>query len=533
MSQYLLYHLLEETANRCPDREAVVSKDGSITYAELNTKSTQISQALMELGVEKGDRIALLLNKSIEAIICIFGILKAGAIYVPIDPLAPVSRAKYIINNCKINLLITSKEAIEKNIHDLGKDISLKNILLIKGHTQQFEQENTNLHFLSWENVIHDCAESYRQPNIPDAAPAYILHTSGSTGVPKGVVISHLNALTFVNMAADFFEITENDRLCSHSPLHFDLSVFDIYVAVKNAAAIVLVPELLSIFPMKLAQFIADEKISVWNSVASALSLLADRGKLERFQFDNLRCVLFSGDVLPVKYLRQLMNRMPITNFFNIYGQTEANSSTFYHVKEIPDDNLWKIPIGKAFPNFEVFVLNDNNEKTSPGETGELYVSGSTVALGYWGMEEKTSEAFVLDPRSPWSRSRVYKTGDLVTVDDEGNHIYIGRRDQQVKSRGYRIQLNEIEVTMNSHTEIKEAVVVAIPDEIIGNRIISYVSPVNGTELTEIDILDYCSMFLPNYMLPEKINLMSELPKTPTGKTDRKLLKETASGPTS
>jgi acyl-coenzyme A synthetase/AMP-(fatty) acid ligase len=218
---------------------------------------------------------------------------------------------------------------------------------------------------------------------------------------------------------------------------------------------------------------------------------------------------------------------MPKVQFFNVYGQTEANSSTYYRVGSVSEDDGWRIPIGKAFPNFEVFALGENEEVVKrPGQIGELYVRSSSVAVGYWRDEIKTSETFVTDPRSSLSNRKVYRTGDLVTLDEENNYLFLGRKDQQVKSRGYRIQLNEIETVLNNHPEVKEAVVIAIPDELIGNRIISHISTINEVELTELELFNYCNKMLPMYMLPEKIFFHEKLPKTPTGKTDRKLLKE-------
>lgn len=530
MHNYLLQHLLENTAKRHPDRDAVVFNESSISYGDLNRLSTKLALALIRLGVKRGDRVSFMMKKSIEAIITIFGILKTGAAYVPIDPLAPANRVKYIIDNCKIKILVTSEDIADKIIPDLDIDSSLEKILLTAGDFQPLAARCDNLEFLDWDSLILDDTKvGIQLQNFADSNPSYILHTSGSTGLPKGVVISHLNSLTFINMAADFFGINENDRVCGHAPFHFDLSVFDIFVAVKKGATLVLVPEFLSVFPIKLAHYIDSMKISVWNSVSSVLSLLADRGKLERFEFDSLRLVLFSGDVFPVKYFRVVRTHMKNAQFFNIYGQTEANSSTFFQVGEVLDDGTWKIPIGKAFPNFEVFALGENGENiTSPGEVGELFVSSSTVAMGYWKDDAKTKETFVRDPRSPWAQGRVYKTGDLVKIDENGNWVFLGRKDQQVKSRGYRIQLDEIEITLNSHSEILEAVVIAVPDELMGNRIITYISSVDGIQMTALKVFDFCSRHLPSYMVPEKIIFIDRLPRTPTGKIDRKLLKENA-----
>jgi len=529
MNTYLLQHLLMNTAQRYPDKEAIIFNERSITYDELEKWSNQLALALSELGVRVGDRVGIMLNKSIESIISLLGILKAGAAYVPIDPRAPVSRVKYVIKNCEIECLITSFQNVKKFLSDLEVDSPLKKVVVTERNGKQLSELNKHVEFIGWEKISEEISKNYQSINMADVNPAYILYTSGSTGVPKGVVISHLNSLTFVNMAAEFFSINGDDRLCNFAPLHFDLSIFDIFVAVKSAATIVLIPEYLSTFPLKLAEYINEKRISVWNSVSSVLTMLAERGKLEKLRFDSLRIVHFSGDILPVKYLRFLKKQMENATFYNIYGQTEANSSMSYQIGEIPDNDAWKIPIGKAFPNFEVFALDgDNGIIKSPNLEGELYVRASTVASGYWGDSERTAMSFIQDPRQPGSSHRIYKTGDLVQMDKDGNYYFIGRKDHMIKSRGYRIELNEIESVLNSHPLIRQAAVIAIPDELIGNRIIAYISSKEGVKLEEREILNHCGKLISKYMLPEKIVFQEELPKTSTGKLDRKLLTKDA-----
>ena len=368
---------------------------------------------------------------------------------------------------------------------------------------------------------------SLRLIDVSDTSPAYILHTSGSTGNPKGVVLSHLNALSFVKMASDFFHINPADRICNHAPLHFDLSVFDVFAGVRCGATVMLLPEVYSTFPVKLAEFIEKQEISVWNSVSSVLAMLVDKGALGKFNFDSLRIVHFSGDIMPVKVLRILKRFMRNASFYNIYGQTEANSSMYYHVREIPETDSWRIPIGKAFPNFDVFALSDSREPIRrPGEEGELYVDSSTVALGYWDADAMTSEKFVPDPRYPSLKKRVYRTGDLVRMDEHGNYIFSGRKDQMVKSRGYRIELEEIEAVLSGHPGIKNAVVVPIPDELIGNRIVAVVAPVSMESVNKEDIVLHCAALLPRYMIPESIDFHDSLPKTSTGKIDRRKIRD-------
>jgi len=524
MHTHLLQHLLTNTARQYPDKEAVIFKGDNLTYSELEEKSNQLAAALSQSGVKTGDRVGIMLNKSIEAITSIFGILKTGAIYVPIDVRTPTIRAQYILKNCDIKHLISSSTIVKAIINNPGGDSPLRYVLLVDGKTDATSNDVSNISMLSFETALRrDQREITFQSHIADVSPAYILHTSGSTGVPKGVVISHLNALTFVNMAAEFFNIESKDRICSVAPLHFDLSVFDIFVAFRQGATLILTPEYLTTFPVKLAEYISNQRITVWNSVASLLSMLAEKGALEKYQFNALRIVHFSGDILPIKYLRILMSHMKSAEFYNIYGQTEANSSMYYQVNDVKDDN-WKIPIGKPFPNFEIFALDENNTQIVPGQEGELYVKSSTVARGYWRNEKETNEKFIVDPRNSDTISRCYKTGDIVRIDEDGNFIFVGRKDHMIKSRGYRIELAEIEATLNSHSLIRQAVVIAVPDTLIGNRLIGHISLIDDGELSENDISIFCSRFLPKYMVPEIFIFHDRLPTISNGKIDRKML---------
>ena len=522
---YLLHHLLEYSAKKYPNKAAVVFKEESVTYYDLDRQSSELSLRLLRLGIKKGDRVGIMLSKSIEAIIALFGILKAGAIYVPIDPSSPNNRSAYIIKHCGIECLITSSRHLSALFSDSAEILPVNKVVVTDKDDDKLNDQHIPANCLPWSDASSGAYSGLQPAEMSDGSPAYILHTSGSTGNPKGVVISHMNALMFVNMAAEFFKISSEDRFCNHAPLHFDLSVFDIFVAVKCGATIVLLPEILSLFPLKLAEFIAQKQISVWNSVSSVLAMLADKGVLSRLSFDSLRIVHFSGDIMPVKYLRLLIKHMSKASFYNIYGQTEANSSMYYPIQAVPDSGSWKIPIGRPFPNFEVFALSDAQEIISrAGEEGELYVSSSTVALGYWDNPEMTDEKFATDPRYPFAKKVVYKTGDLVRIDENGDYVFAGRKDHMVKSRGYRIELEEIEIALSNHAKIKSAVAIPIPDELIGNRIAAVIVPLSKGAIDKEEVVTHCSESLPKYMIPDIIEFRESLPMTSTGKVDRKKL---------
>jgi len=519
---FLLQHLLTESAAKYPDRIAVKQREGCMTYRELEQTSNKLANLLISLGVCRGDRIGIYMPKTINSIVSIIGILKAGGTYVPVAPDAPQKRVDYIIRNCGIERVICAGSCTEQLNQLFKQHCPLKTI--IQADDALFENP-LPVDLVGWRSVSGERPDLTFSGSI-DRDLAYILYTSGSTGEPKGVMISHLNSLTFINWAQEFFQITEEDQVASYAPLHFDLSIFDIFAAIKAGATIVLVPDGAASFPIRLAGYIQDEEISVWNSVPSVLILLVTHGKLEKFSFPKLRLVLFAGEKFPVKYLRQLKSYLPGAHFYNQYGQTEANSSTYYKVDTLPDDR-GQIPIGKAAANFEVFALNDENRLIKqPGETGELYINSSSVAQGYWADPEKTRRAFVDNPLGNCFADKVFKTGDLVSLDQDGNYVFISRKDNMIKSRGYRIEPGEIESAIAGHPAVKHVAVIPIPDEIAGNRIKAFVVPVNNGSLSGPELEKYCLDCLPRYMVPDSIEITFALPMTSTGKIDKRSLFE-------
>ena len=521
--KYLLQHFLIESAKKYPNNEAVVFQEKRITYRELDETTNKLANTLSENGIKKGDRVGIYLNKSIPSIVSIFGILKAGAVYVPLDPKAPASRLAYIIGNCGIECLLTSTKKIKAVAQLFPENNPLRFVCLTDD--SPIEDELLDIEIIYWEQIMK--AEQVHIDENPciETDLAYILYTSGSTGVPKGVMISHLNAFTFIRWVQSTFSITPEDRLSNHAPLHFDLSILDIFGAMQAGAALVLVPEFVSTFPIKLADWIEQNKISIWYSVPSILTMLLLHGNLKRYMFKNLRLLIFAGEVFPTKYLRDLMMIIPHPEYYNLYGPTETNVITYYKLNRIPPDQESPIPIGKACENMDVFAVKDDGALViKPGEEGELFARGSCLAQGYWGDEGKTSRSFISNKLQTNFQDKIYKTGDIVTLDDEGNFLYKGRRDHMIKSRGYRIELGEIETVLYSNPDIKEVAVIAVPDEFIGHRIQAFLVSHNGKELNSADIRKFCGKNLPRYMIPEEIEFRQSLPKTSTGKINKPAL---------
>jgi amino acid adenylation domain-containing protein len=523
---YLLHHLLSESAKRHPEKEAIRFNGEGMTYAQLDHLTDRVATTLQNAGVRRGDRIAIYVSKSFSSVVAIFGILKAGGVYVPLDPNAPPKRLAYITRNCNVNVILISESKLTNLADFFGEGTPLKTVIVMEPHANEKEEPLPEyIQVIPWDQVIDGKANPPEETATIETDLAYILYTSGSTGDPKGVMISHSTIFTFINWCYEKFNISSEDRVTSHAPLHFDLSTFDIYVTIKAGGTIVLIPEKLSIFPIQLVKLLQDERITVTYLVPSILSLMVNYGSLENHDLSNLRMILFAGEVFPIKYLRKLVAAIPHAEYFNLYGPTETNVCTYYQVqpKDLSPEITQPVPIGKACENIEVFAVDDQGKMvTEPGNEGELWVRGSCIAQGYWGDPEKTTRNFVRNPYQTAFDEIAYRTGDIVTLDEDGiNWIFIGRRDHMIKSRGYRIEIGEIESALYNHKGLKEVAVVAIPDDLLGSRLKAYIVPLEENGVSETDVKDHCRQYLPGYMIPESIVMIGELPKTSTGKVDR------------
>jgi amino acid adenylation domain-containing protein len=510
---YLLQQLLSKSAKAYPEKPAVWARGRSITYRELDDRSNQLAHLLREKGINKGDRVGMFFPKCVESVISMLGVLKAGGVYVPLDPQAPPDRIGYIIGNCGIQILITNSD---KRSGLTPETLSaLECCILTEG------RRDGGGDLIAWSRLAEFPAAHAPEVSLIETDLAYILYTSGSTGRPKGVMLSHQNALTFVEWCAEEFQVRSEDRLSNHAPLHFDLSVFDVYNTLEAGATVYLITEDLAVFPTSLANFIQTEAITIWYSVPSALMLLLLHGRVTVENLKSIRILLFAGEVFPMKYLRQLAEMTPSCELYNLYGPTETNVCTYYKVERERLASLEKLPIGIACANTETFSVTPEGRLAGKGEVGELYVRGPAVTGGYWADSELTAKVVVPNHFQHQSDEKMYRTGDMVTVGEDGNYYFQGRRDSMIKSRGYRIELGEIESALLSHPGVREAAVLADPDEIIGNRIRAVVATHIPGSLEVLELQQYCASRVPRYMVPELIDLCEELPKTSTGKIDR------------
>jgi amino acid adenylation domain-containing protein len=529
---YLLQHLLTHSAARAPRLPAVASPERSLTYQELDRLSNQVARALLAQGVAPGDRVGILAPKSAASVVGVFGVLKAGACYVPLDPKSPAARLITIMNDSGIAIVLADA-AMAHQAAALADSVPQLRSVMVTGPDTAPEGWRTSGTLpagpvmLPWDAVLAEPDGALADDLAIDTDLAYILYTSGSTGTPKGVMISHRASLTFVEWAAACAGLGERDRVCSPAPLHFDLSVFDVFASCKAAACMAVVPEMTSVFPARLARWLADEQVSVWYSVPSVLTMLVTYGGLRGLDLSRLRAVIFAGEVFPAKHLARLMAELPGVRYLNWYGPTETNVCTWYEVPRGSAGLTAPVPIGRACANTDAFaVTSEGGRVAKPGEEGELYVRGSGLMSGYWGQPEKTRQVLTGNPFQAAYDEPAYRTGDLVTLDDEGNYVFLGRRDGMVKTRGYRVELGEVETALYAHPAIREAVVLPVPDELLGSRLRAVICADGPGGLTREQVLDHCRRRLPGYMVPDVVEFREALPRTSNGKVDRVRLAE-------
>lgn len=496
-----------QRAEIAPEALAVKGPDASLSYGELDRMANLFAQALAQLGVQRGHRVGLWLDKSACMVAAMQGVLRLRAIYVPLDPLSPASRICTIMRDCDMQVLITTQQR-SASVCSSGLP-HLQRLSIEREPNSSIYEDLVALSapaFLETrtdETPLVSLSESGAREN----EIAYILYTSGSTGTPKGVCISNRNALAFIEWTRDILKATPNDRFASHAPFHFDLSVLDLYVAFAVGASVFLIPDVVSSLPQYLVSCIVQEQLTVWYSVPSVLVLMMEYGGFLELEALPLRAILFAGEPFPLKHLKKLYRRWSQhVRLLNLYGPTETNVCAFYELTDLPADQQHPIPIGKGCSGDRIWAQKEDGTIAQPGEEGELMVEGPTVMAGYWGQPKLSNQP--------------YPTGDLVRLQEDGNYLYLGRRDRMVKVRGHRIELDEIEIALAQHQSIAEAAVIAVGEELEG-RLVAFLVPLASDKPPLLDIKRHCAERLPRYMIVDEIHWVSDLPRTRNGKVDR------------
>ena len=498
----LIARVLAE-ANAGANQPALAMAGAHLTYGELRGEVLGAAEWLRRAGVEEGDRVAVILPKSIETVVIILAVLAVGATYVPLNHKLPKLALKPVLRDLEPRLVIAEQGEAELLLGQSDMP-GLRIASIQSGGSAR----------LALAGIIPGAAA----PLAGAAGLAAILYTSGSTGEPKGIMLTHANIASFVEWAADTFEVSSEDRIANHAPLHFDLSIFDIFAGLGRHATVHLIDETIARFPGAIRALIDSMRISVWYSVPTALMRLQERHALKGAS--SLRVILFAGEVFPVAALRRLMDDLPTPQYANLYGPTETNVCTYYRLPGMPPAGE-PLPIGRPCEHLKVSLCDSTGAPVAPGQSGEICVAGPAVMEGYWRRQDLTRAVRLA------GQDNSYRTGDYGYVRADGLLMLSGRRDQQAKLRGHRIELLALEATLNAHPALRESAAFVIPDERTGGALIVYAVP-RGEPLALSDIRNFIGARLAPFYQPDGIEWLTEMPQTANGKCDRALLRSRA-----
>lgn len=518
MSHLLVHQYLDHIISNQPSKIAVTDGENSLSYNDLEVFSNRLAQSLISHGVKRQDRVVFCMQRSAEVLIVILGILKADAIYVPIDCKTPPDRWQSILDDCSPAVIVCDRHNKNNVMHLVGECEERMPVLELSSENSfgDFRFAGVPL------NRQATCRPNYQNCG---ADIAYILYTSGSTGSPKGVLISHSNIHSYIDWAVNYFQIESNDRILGTAPFHFDMSTFDIYCSLKTGCTFCIANEQATLFPNLLVNFIEQEEITLWKGISSLLMYMVMTNSVERNRMASLKQIIFSGETLPTKYLSKWMTTYPNKYFYNAYGPTEATGiSLCFRVEQAPVDFQEKIPIGTPCDGTYVCLWKEDGSMAQRGEIGELCLGGSGLAQGYLNNPQKTSEAFV-EIDLGVSRDIIYRTGDIATLLPCGNYQYVGRKDRQLKYMGYRIEAGEIEHALLSLCGVNDAAVVLQESEKNAGimELVAFIESAGGDN--SVVRKTQLKKHLPPYMIPKRFVQIDKMPRCRRGKISYEKLK--------
>lgn len=505
---------LEESARRCGGKTALVVGDRRLTYAELEQQCNRLARILVAEGVDRWDRVVIYMENSVEAVVSIFATLKAGAVFVMVNPTTKAEKLSYILNNCGAAALITHAEKFNAAQECLGAP-SLKAVFLdglVPARTCPGGKR-----LLSLGEILNQSGtlSSPSPKRCIDMDLAALIYTSGSTGRPKGVMVTHLNMVSVSNSIITYLENTPDDIILNVLSLSFGYGLYQVLMAFKFGGTVIL--ERSFTYPADTLDRIVREKVTGVPIIPTISAMLLQMD-LTKWDFSSLRYITNAGAALPTDHISKLRKLLPHVKIYSMYGLTECK-----RVSYLPPDQIDIRPtsVGRGMPNEEVYIVNEEGNQVGPGMVGELVIRGSNVMKGYWGMPEETDK--VLRPGLfPWEK--VLYSGDLFRADEEGYLYFVGRKDDIIKTRGEKVSPTEVEEVLYSLRGVAEAAVIGVPDEILGSVIKAVIVPQRGVQLTEQEVLRHCANHLEDFMVPKFVEFWEQMPKTSTGKVAKQEL---------
>ena len=488
---------LEQTAPRLPDKTAFADDNMQLTFAQVQQNAKAIGTKLLADGLY-GEPVVVFMEKSPAAINAFFGVVYAGCYYVPLDVEMPAFRIEMILEQLKPRAVICDA-ATEAELPKFG----------CQGKSYRFDE--------IIQTPVDDAAIAAVRAKQLDIDPIYIVFTSGSTGVPKGILACHRSVIDYIENLSETLGFSEETVFGNQTPLYFDACLKELYPTLKFGATTWLVPKSCFSFPIKLVEYLNAHEINTVCWVVSALTMISATGTFKTVQPKTLRTVAFGSEVFPVKQFRLWKEVLPEAHFTNLYGPTEATGmSCYYHVdREFADTD--SIPIGKPFHNTGIILLDENNKEAAYGQPGEICIRGTCLTMGYYGQPEKTAEVFTQNPLQTRYPELIYRTGDIAHYNEDGNLVFVSRKDYQIKHMGHRIELGEIEMNCGLYDGVEACG--CIYDKVKGKIVLFYTGPAE-----KADLAAYLKQRLPRYMQPNKVFKLDTMPHTPNGKLDRKAL---------
>lgn len=515
----LLNEFLEKNAELYPHKVALIFGDTRLTFREIDNAANSLANVLVEEAFQKQDRVIIYLNNSVESVISLFGILKAGGIFIIVDPQVKEKKFEYILRDCQARVLITDTEHLVQITAIL---LNLPNLELIivtdypKNHSISILTLKTRL--LSYIEILEKYPSTRRISRCIDIDLASLIYTSGSSGKPKGVMLTHHNMASAATSIIQYLGNTSDDIIINTLPLAFDYGLYQILMAFKFGGTVV--QEKTFVYPQQIINLIVKEKVTGWPIVPTIAAILIRLKNLDKNDFSSLRYITSTSQVLPPEHINILRKIFPNVEIFSMYGLTECKRVSYLNPQEL--DNRPN-SVGKAMPNMDAYIVNDDDEEIlEAGKPGELVVRGSQVMKGYWNLPEETARA--LRP-GRYSGDKVLYTGDIFEKDEEGYLYFLGRKDDIIKTAGHLVSPKEVENVLCEKDDIIEAAVIGVEDEIMGNAIKAFVHLIDSSRTTEDDIIRFCSERLEDYSVPKYISFCRELPQTSTGKVQKRDLR--------
>ncbi|HVY49726.1 MAG TPA: AMP-binding protein [Minicystis sp.] len=504
-----LHDYLIHAARRLPDKVALVCQKQRVTYAELDARSNALAHALVRRGVARGDRVVVFADNTVETVVSFWAVLKANAVVSIVNPLTKADKLAYLLNDCRAACLVTDGHLTPVFADAARKSPHLRAVIVSGGLDRARLEGLPNV--TPFADALAEGPEGHPPPrrNI-DVDLAAIIYTSGSTGDPKGVMLTHRNMLTAATSITSYLENVEDDVILGVLPLAFDYGLYQMIMAFRTGARLVL--ERSFAYPAQVLKVMVEERVTGFPGVPTIFAILAEMKTLKDLDLSSIRYVTNTAAALPVKHVLMLKDIFPKARIYSMYGLTECKRCTY-----LPPERLADKPtsVGVAIPNTELWIVDEKDEKVGPGVVGQLVIRGATVMKGYWEKPEATAKK--LRP-GPLPGEQVLYTGDYCKLDEEGLLYFVGRMDDIIKSRGEKVAPKEVESAIMNIPGVKEAAVIGVPDEILGQAVKAFVVLEQGAKLTDKDVMRECQNRLENFMVPKHVVFADELPKTTTGK---------------